>query len=247
MQNFNTDYQDIISSFVDKHGLSRGQVVAEIEKTFSSMLSQWHKQDVIAIFGDNRLAALGYQHNAAKMIQVPIELSTMRGWNTIKRILDKNLSDAACLESVKRYKQKEHCISWGEIIKKDNRNNFVVEIELDPGDVVYATCLSNHLGAHERNVVSVGQNRAFHIRRVDPVIENNTPRVNVLVDRVSKYLVEGLLRSKLGSTFKIRCTKRYVGQKSFVESNAFIPKPVILGVSRELNEHIQVKVKKKKK
>lgn len=247
MQNFNTDYQDIISSFVNKHGLSRGQVVAEIEKTFSSMLSQWHKQNVVAMFSDNQLAAIGYHHNSAEMIQVPIELSTMRGWNTIKRILDKNLSKAACLESVKRYKQKEHCTYWGEIIKKDNKSNFVVEIEIEPGDVVYATCLSNHLGVHERDIVTTGQKRAFHIRKIDPVIKNNIPRAKILVDRVSKYLVEGLLRSKLDSTFNIRCTKRYVGQKSFVESNAFIPKPVILGVSRELNEHIQVKVKKKKK
>jgi len=245
MQKINTDYQNIISSFVNKYGLPRGQVVAEIEKTFSSMLSQWHQQDVVAIFSDNQLTAFGYHRNSAETIQIPIELTKMRGWNTIKRILDKNLSNAACLETVKFYKRKEHCIHWGEIIKKDNKNNFVVEIELEPGEVVYATCLSNHLGVHERNIVTVGQQRAFHIRRIDSVIENDTPRVKVLVDRVSKHLVEGLIRSKLDSTFKIRCTKRYVGQKSFVESSAFIPKTVILGVSRELNEHIQVKVKKK--
>ena len=244
MQHITTDYQNIISSFVNKYGLTRGQVVAEIEKTFSSMLSQWYRQDVVAMFSENQLIAFGYHRNSSETIQVPIELTTMRGWNTIKRILDENLSNAACLEIVKMYKRKEHRIYWGEIIKKDNKSNFIVEIELEPGDVVYATCLSNHLGVHERKVVTVGQKRAFHIRRIDPVIKNNIPKVKVLVDRVSKYLVEGLIRLKLDSTFKIRCTKRYVGQKSFVESSAFIPKTVILDVSRELSEHIQVTIKK---
>ena len=206
MQNITTDYQNIISSFVNKYGLTRGQVVAEIEKTFSSMLSQWYRQDVVAMFSENHLIAFGYHRNSSETIQVPIELTTMRGWNTIKRILDKNLSNAACLEIVKMYKRKEHRIYWGEIIKKDNKSNFIVEIELEPVDVVYATCLSNHLGVHERKVVTVGQKRAFHIRRIDSVFKNNTPRVKVLVDRVSKYLVEGLIWSKLDSTFKIRCT-----------------------------------------
>ena len=241
----NTTYQDIISSFVDKYGLSRGQVIAEIEKTFSSMLSRWHGQNVVAMFGDDQLTAFGYHHGSAEMVQVPIELTTMRGWNTIERILDKNLSKAACLQAVNRYKQKEHRIYWGEIIKKDSNRNLIVEIEIEPGDVIYATCLSNHLGVHERSVVTVGQNRAFHLRRVDPVLTNNIPRIKVLVDRVSKYLVEELIRSKLSGTTKIRCLKRYVGRKSFVESSDFIPKKVILNVSRELNEHIQVKVRKK--
>jgi len=241
----NTTYQDIISSFVDKYGLSRGQVVAEIERTFSSMLSRWHRQNVVALFGDDQLTAFGYHHGSAEMVQVPIELTTMRGWNTIERILDKNLSKTACMEAVNRYKRKEHCIYWGEVIKKDCNDNLVVEIEIEPGDLIYATCLSNHLGVHERNVVTVGQNRAFHLRRVDPVLTNNIPRIKVLVDRVSKYLVEELIRSKLSGTTKIRCLKRYVGRKSFVETSDFIPKKIILAAARELNEHIQVKIRKK--
>ncbi len=80
----NTVYQDIIRSFVDKYGLSRGQVIAEIEKTFSSMLSQWHRKHVVAMFSDDRLQALGYHHDSAGILQVPVELTTMRGWNTIR-------------------------------------------------------------------------------------------------------------------------------------------------------------------
>ncbi len=62
-----TAYQEIIRSFVDKYGLSRGQVIAEIEKTFSSMLSQWHHRDVVALFSDDQLQAVGYHERFGLM------------------------------------------------------------------------------------------------------------------------------------------------------------------------------------
>ena len=240
-----TAYQEIIRSFVDKYGLSRGQVIAEIEKTFSSMLSQWHGQNVVALFSDDQLQALGYHGQSGMMRQVPITLTTMRGWNTIKRILDMNLGKAACLEEVARYKKKEHQLQWGEIIKKNNDGSLYVEIEIEPGTPVIAVCPGNHLGIHERDMLTVGQRRAFHLRRVEPVLLQNTPRVKIGIDRVSKTLVEKLLHSRMeNKNIRIHCLARYVGHKSFVESTTFLPKKIILAASRELNEHIQVKVTK---
>jgi len=239
----NTSYQDIIRSFVDKYGLSRGQVVAEIEKTFSSMLSQWHRQNAVAMFSDDQLVALGYRENLGMVEQTLIELTTMRGWNTIKRILENNMSKAAFLQVVARYKLIEREMRWGKIISQTSDGGFYVEIEIENESPVIAFCPANYVGVHERDELMVGQRRAFHLRRVEPLFLKNTPCIKVDVDRVSKFLVEHLLRSqveKRGVT--IHCLARYVGRKSFVESSAFLPKKVILAASRELNEHIQVKV-----
>jgi hypothetical protein len=222
-------------------------VIAEIEKTFSSMLSQWHGQNVVALFSDDQLQAIGYQEQSGMMRQIPIKLSTMRGWNSIKRILDKNLGKAACLDEVARYKRKEHQLQWGEIIKKKKDGSLYVEIEIEDGTPVIAVCPCNHIGIHERDQLTVGQQRAFHLRRVEPVFLNNTARVRIGIDRVSKTLVERLLQSQVENENKkmhIRCLTRYVGHKSFVESTAFLPKKMILKASRELHEHIQVRVVK---
>lgn len=72
----------------------------------------------------------------------------------------------------------------------------------------------------------------------------DTPRTQLTVDRVSKTLVERLLAEAIPpkKEIKIQCYKRYVGKKSFVESSVYIPKKLILRTSRELDEHIQVKV-----
>ena len=239
----NTTYQDIIRLFVDKYGLSRGQVIAEIEKTFSSMLSQWHRQNVVAMFSNDRLEALGYHETLGVVEQTPIELTTMRGWNTIKRILENNLSKAACLQKVARYKRIEREMRWGKIITKKTDGGFYVEIEIENEKPIFADCPLNYIGVHERNQLKVGQRRAFHLRRVEAVFFKDTPRVKVTVDRVSKTLVKNLIQSQVEKKdINIRCLIRYVGRKSFVESSAFLPKKAILATSRELNEHIQVKV-----
>ena len=103
-----THYNEIINSFVDKYGLSRGQVVAEIEKTFSAMLSRWYGTGTVVLFGDDYLQALNYAKQSGIPLQNQLELVSMRGWNTIRRILDQNLTQAACLHEVTHYKRLEH-------------------------------------------------------------------------------------------------------------------------------------------
>jgi hypothetical protein len=238
-----TQYNEIISSFVDKYGLSRGQVVAEIEKTFSAMLSRWYGTGTVVLFGDDYLQALHYAKQSGIPLQNQLELVSMRGWNTIRRILDQNLTQAACLHEVAHYKRLEHELRWGEIIRKNN-GGFLVEIEIEKGQAIIAECPLNRIGVHERNTLAVGQRRAFHLRRVDSVKLHGITRVKVVVDRVSKNLVTTLLREQLGTTAQVHlyCVKRYVGHKSFVEASGFLPKQIILTASRELHEHIQVTV-----
>lgn len=241
----NTQYNKIIGSFVDRYGLTRGEVMAEIEKSFSQVLSKWHGLETVVMFGDDQIIAIGYHQALGAVKQTPIDLTTMRGWNTIRRILDSNLGKAACLKEVASYKRNEREMRWGEVIKKKPDGRLYVEIEIESGTTIIATCQSNHVGLHERDQLTVGQRRAFHLRRVDPVLLNNTPRVKVTVDRVSKTLVENLLQSQLqGRKVQIHCLNRYVGHKSFVESNVFLPRKAILATSHELNEHIQVTVVK---
>lgn len=241
----NTQHKEIVSSFVDRYGLTRGEVMVEIEKSFSSILSKWYGLETVVMFSEDQLIALAYHQSIGAVKQTPIDLSAMRGWNTIRRILESNLGKAACLKEVASFKRNEREMRWGEIIRKKADGSLHVEIEIESGIPIIATCQSNHIGLHERNRLLVGERRAFHLRRVDPVLLNNTPRVKVTVDRVSKTLVENLLQSQLPDRkAQISCSSRYVGHKSFVESNVFLSKKAILATSHELNEHIQVTVVK---
>jgi len=242
-------FHKIINAFVDKHGLSKGQVIAEIERTFSSMLSRWHGKNVVVVFAGDQLSALGYHDDSGGVAQIPIDLTTMRGWNTIKRILDKNLSTAACMDEVGRYKRKEKDIVWGEVISRDE-TGLGVELEMEFGVSLYGTCPLQYLGKHERGQLLIGDKRFFHIRRIESVMFGDIPRTQITVDRVSKTLVVKLIKQQLSPKFKdikLRCAKRYVGHKSFVQSSMFLPRKVILEAREELGEHIQVNVIRERK
>ncbi|MBU1567202.1 MAG: hypothetical protein KJ630_16445 [Proteobacteria bacterium] len=53
-------------------------VMAEIEKWFSSILSKWHGRKTVVIFSDDQLVALGY-HQVGAVKQTPVNLTAMRG------------------------------------------------------------------------------------------------------------------------------------------------------------------------
>lgn len=238
---------EIMILFAEKYGLTINEVMAEMEKVFSAILSQWYRVEVMAIFRhDLKLEAVAYNKVGGVVLQKGIDLKKMRGTNSIVRRLENSLSMAAVLKQTRQYKYYEKEIRWGDIAIVDREKNYHVEIEIFPGKTITAICPLNRIGLHDQNSpsFSVGMKRAFHVRRVDPVVLGGIPRLKVMVDRVSKNLVEALLREQLGGAAEnitIRCTKRYVGQKSFVVTSRRIPKAVIVAVAKELGEPLQVR------
>ncbi len=242
--------QKTISLFTQKYGLTRSDVIVEIEKVFSEILSRRYGCEVMAVFQQNLLLEVVAYNEAGGIVkQQIVELKNIRGWNTIRRHLEKALLKASVLKQTRQYKYYERELRWGEVTAVDAEKNYHVELEIIPGKALTAVCPLNRVGLHERSSgdFAIGERRAFHVRRVDPIFLNGTPRLKVVVDRVSKTLVEGLLKEQLGYSgekMTIRCIRRYVGQKSFVVTSRRIPKPAIIAVTRELNEHMQVRVDK---
>jgi hypothetical protein len=242
--------KEIIRLFTGKYGLTRPEVMAEIETVFSVTLSRWYGMEVLAFFRENlQLEAVAFNNSGGIISQQQFDMAEIRGRNTLLRQLEENLAKVVVLKQAVRYKSFERELVWGEITAHDAEKNLYIETEPIPGEKVIACCPLNRLGVHERNSpeFTIGRRRAFHLRRVEPVFLNGTPRLKVLVDRVSKTLVENLLRSQLGVSaekFQVRCIKRYVGHKSIVLTTKRLPKAAIIPVDRELKERVQVKVVK---
>ncbi len=195
---------------------------------------------------DLQLEAVAYNKVGGVVRQQLIDFTSMRGLKSLKKHLEEGLAKAALLKQTHRYKYYEKELRWGEITVRDSENNFYVETEVIPGEKIIAICPLNRIGLHERNtkVFSVGMKRAFHLRRIEPIMLSTTPRLKVVVDRVSKTLVESLLVEHLGSIAEkltIRCTKRYVGHKSFVLTSKRLPKSAIIAVTRDLSEKMEVR------
>jgi len=239
--------QEIIASFIGKYGLTKAEIMAEIETVFSAILSQWYCLEVMVFFREDfQIEAVAYNNSGGVIMQKPVDFTEMKGRNTLKRHLETNLAKAVVLKQANRYKFFERELRWGEITACDPEQNLYVETEVIPGERVTVICPLNRIGLHERHTdnFSIGRKRAFHLRRVEPVYLNGIPRLKVVVDRVSKILVENLLREKLGmmaEKTQIRCVKRYVGHKSIVLATKPLLKAAIIAVDRELKERVQVK------
>lgn len=242
--------QAIVNSFSNKYGLTHTEIMVEIEAVFSAILSQWYRLEVMVFFREDlQLEAVAYNKGNGVTKQDLVDISKMMGSNTIKRYLEQNLAKTALLKRITRYKSYEKELLWGEVTTCDHEHNIYIETEIIPGESVLAVCPINRIGIHERNTrtFKIGQRRAFHLRQIEPVLLNGTPRLKIVVDRVSKTLVETLLKSHLGpegERMKIRCIKRYVGHKSLVLTTKRLPKAVIIAVDRELKERIEVEIVK---
>ena len=242
--------QSIIASLASRHGLSRAEVLHQIESAFSMLLSRWYRMEVMAFLREDlRLEAVAYSKEGGLMMQRVLDLPSMLSRARMTTYLEEYLATAAVIKQVRYYKSFERRLLWGEVVRNKNGDHLLVETEIVPDEPIIAVCPLNRIGIHERfgGRFQLGHRRAFHLRRIEPVVINGTPRTKVVLDRVSKTLTENLLRHHLGEAadrFQFRCIKRYVGHKSMVLTTRRLPREVILAVDRELQERIEVRIVK---
>ena len=240
--------QSIIASLASRHGLSRAEVLLEIESAFSTLLSRWYRREVLVHFRqDLCLEAVAYARVNGIVHQRVIDLPEMLGRQRLSDYLERHLETAGVCQQVRRFKPCEHNLLWGEIVGSDAEGNLRVAAEILPGEPVLALCPLNRIGVHERSTggFQVGQRRAFHLRRVEAMERNGIARVQVVLDRVAKTLVETLLREQLGTQaerIKCHCLKRYVGHRSLVVTDRRLPNAAILSVDHELRERVEVRI-----
>jgi len=242
--------QSIILSLANRYALSTAEAIQEIESAFARQLSQWYRQEVMVFLREGmRLEIVAYSKKNGFPVQQILDLPTVLSRNQFKTILEKHLATAAVIKQVRLLKGFERRLLWGEVVRNRAGDHLLVETEITPDTPIIAICPHNRIGLHERNAgrLQPGQRRAFHLRRIEPVLVNGTPRTKIILDRVSKTLTENLLRHHLGDAahrFHFRCLKRYVGHKSIVLTLQKLPREVIVAVDRELQERIEVRIVK---
>ncbi|WP_448873192.1 hypothetical protein [Desulfobulbus propionicus] len=242
--------QSIISSLANRYALSTVEVIQEIESAFARQLSRWCRQEVMVFLREGmQLEVVAYGKRNGLPVQQLFDLPAVLSSHQFKTILENHLATAAVIKQVRQLKGFERQQLWGEVIRNRACDHLLIETEIIPDEPIIAICPVNRIGLHERHTgrFQPGQRRAFHLRRIEPVLVNGTPRTKVILDRVSKTLTENLLRYHLGDAahrFQFRCLTRYVGHKSIVLTTRRLPREVIIAVDRELQERIEVRIVK---
>ena len=242
--------QSIILSLASRYALSPAEVIQEIESAFARQLSQWYRQEVMVFLREGmQLEVVAYGKKNGLPVQHILDLPAVLSRNQFKTILENHLATAAVIKQARLLKGFERRLVWGEVVRNRTGDHLLVETEIIPDEPIIAICPLNRIGLHERHTgrFQPGQRRAFHLRRIEPMLVNGTPRTKVVLDRVSKTLTENLLRHHLGDSahrFRFHCLTRYVGHKSIVLTTRRLPREVIVAVDRELQERIEVRIVK---
>ena len=242
--------QSIIVSLANQYALSTAEVIHEIESAFARQISQWYGQEVMVFLREGmQLEIVAYSKLNGLPVQHILDLPAVLSRKQFKTILENHLAMAAVVKQVRLLKGFERRLVWGEVVRNRTGDHLLIETEIIPDEPIIAVCPLNRIGLHERNAgrFQPGQRRAFHLRRIEPVLVNGTPRTKVILDRVSKTLTENLLRHHLGDAahrFQFRCLTRYVGHRSIVLTTRRLPREVIIAVDRELQERIEVRIVK---
>lgn len=237
---------DIFEDLAEQHGLSNDEVVAALESFLSEAFTKRHRREIMVVV-DHRLhvEAVAYEMESGVMRQRRIDLSRFTSDKIMEQRFHAYLERIAVVKQSSRHKPFERTLIWGEIVSKGPDQSLHVETKVFPENPIIAVCPLNRLGIHERHGAHLapGATRAFHLRRVEPVIIGTVPRLKITLDRVSKTLVENLFKSWLqdhGLKTDVRCLKRYVGQKSTVLVDRQLPKEAVLYVDQELKERVEV-------
>lgn len=236
-----------INEIAHCHGLTPAELIAEIEDVLSVHLSRQYNADVTVFCIDaNQLEAVIYRKQNGGITQQTVNIDPIHLGAHIQKQIRHQIARAAIIKEATYYKSIERQAFWGTIQKIDEERNLHVELDIDTTEPIMALCPLNRIGVHERHGESLtkGSRRAFHLRKIEPVLRNGTPKLKVTVDRTSKTLVVNLLREQLGNALRdvrIRCVKRYVGHRSIVLTSMPLPKSAIVAVDRELKERIQVR------
>jgi len=242
--------QSIILSLANQYALSTSEVIQEVESACALFLSQLYRQEVMVFLREEmRLEIVAYSKKDGLPIQKILDLPAAVSRRRFMTFLEDHLATAAVIKQVRLLKGFERRLVWGEVVRNRAGYPLLVETEIIPDEPILAVCPFNRIGLHERHAgrFQRGQRRAFHLRRIEPVLVNGTPRAKVVLDRVSKTLTENLLRHHLGEAahrFQVRCLTRYVGHKSVVLTTRRLPREVIIAVDRELQERIEVRIVK---
>lgn len=243
--------QATILALADRHSLSPQEIIEEFELTFTKFFARRHRREVMCFpLGGIKIETVTFSNRNGVPVQRILQLPAMFSRSDFRAYLEEHLATTSVIKQVRLFKTFEKRLLWGETIRNRSGNGDLhIETEIISGEPIIAVCPLKRIGVHERqaNHFGLGQRRAFHLRRVDPVSINGLPRTKVLLDRVSKTLTENLLLHHLGdaaSRYRFCCLKRYVGHKSIILATRKIPRNAVIAVDRELKERMEIRIVK---
>ncbi len=222
-----------------KYNLPVSVVEEEIEALLSCMLTEHCGFEVEAVISPEGLKIYGYVERGGELKVKSLDLKQY-SLRRFPESLSVALAQRSVLSRYEALKYVSQSVLEGQVVQEQENGDLVVEIQ-DPG--LFGLCARRQQPPSERGHYRRGEQKAFFVLAMLPVLADDVPRLEIRLSRTTKKLVEGLFRRQLGqshSKAEIKCTRRIAGAFSEVQTTEKLPRALIQSVSKEVKERIRV-------
>lgn len=241
-----------IRDLVELYGLPEEMVEESLLAALSHSLTDIFGYEVEAFLNDaGALELYGYpsRHGELQIQKIPLEKIGRPAIRQIRRTLTANLVRRRILEEYDLLRQLTGRVLDGMVIKAVEGGPIFAKLYhegLCVGmNTLAGTCPYRSQTPRERQTYRPGEVLAFHVLKVLPASVDGMPRVDIILSRNSRVLVDGLLMREICQDpamrdMKVKCVKRIAGAYSVIESPFPLPLQAIKKVSAELKEYVRV-------
>ncbi len=240
-----------VRELADIYGLPEETVKTELLESLSNSLAAVFGTEVEVLSSEaGNLEIYSYRDLSGDLRVRSLPVSSI-GRHAIKRIrrdLCLSLAKIRVLHDYDFCRDLVGCVVEGMVMKVVNSGSLSIQLQANgpcnPKNLV-GSCPYRLQTPKERGVYRPGDVLPFQVLKVSPIMENGMPRLEIILGRNGRGVVEGLIMKQVweipsGRDVKVRCVKRIAGAYSKVVSTAPIPLHVIKNVSDELKEYIRV-------
>ena len=234
-------------------------VIDEVENALGSALTRVHGYDVdVQITGNGTpgLRMVGYKgtREGCTISRIYPETLNKRTVKFLRRRLAMRLNERAVLEEFFTLTPLQRHVYEGKIYKTPISGK-ELHIDITHYDRYFgiknsaaAVCRFIEQPLPERGRYRIGDMLVFYVLRVQAMLVNGYPKLEIYVSRSSKSLVDRLIKKYIAdetgnpAVGEIKCIKRVASAYSRVVSTVRINPKILDRVSKEVNEVIRVEV-----
>lgn len=245
-----------IGELAEIYGLPEETVEDELLDAISQSLTNFFGYEVDAVLDGSGVPEIyGYPdiHGEIEVRQIPISRINKQIVQRIKGHFTESLVRKRIFQEYSYLRNFSGSILEGTILKAVKGGPLFVKLHHDEpllGSAGHIGCCPfRNQTPRERGTYRLGEVLAFHVLNVSPVVSDGVPRIDIVLSRNSRGLVEGLLLKQIhgeprapemANKVKIKCVKRIAGAYSVIANGFSLPRHVVESVSNELKESIRV-------
>lgn len=204
---------------METYHIPRDHILDTIEESISEVLTSRYPDAAVQVFLDEEtldMEIIGHSGPFLEHTRI-IPQTKLTGVKNLHERVKEALSQAEVVLLARHLQRYRRQIRKGTIVGITSSGALAVEVKLAPNQEqpLVGTCPDWRIPKHEKGTFRRGDTRIFYVEKITTRSVKGIARLEITLDRMSKYLPELLLRSilwKRNPQSRVTCRRRILGK-----------------------------------